>query len=57
MGADTMAENNPNAPFVCPKDLYLIQIFVCPSLKVLDFDGKRLHWGSVVRDSVHNFGT
>ena len=23
--------------------------FVCPSPKVLDFNGKRLHWASVVR--------
>ena len=24
--------------------------FVCPSLKVMDFNEKRLHWASVVRD-------
>ena len=27
--------------------------FVCPSPKVLDFNEKRLHWASVVRDHVH----
>ena len=26
--------------------------FVCPSPKVLDFNEKRLHWASVVRDLV-----
>ena len=26
--------------------------FVWPSLKVMDFNKKRLHWASVVRDSV-----
>ena len=25
--------------------------FVCPSTKVLDFNEKRLHWASVVRES------
>ena len=30
--------------------------FVCPSPKVLDFNEKRLHWASVVRDSMHDFG-
>ena len=30
--------------------------FVCPSSKVLDFNDKRLHWASVVRDSMHDFG-
>ena len=27
--------------------------FVCPSPKVLDFNEKRLHWASVVRDPCH----
>ena len=27
--------------------------FVCPSPKVLDFNEKRLHWASVVRDAKH----
>ena len=27
--------------------------FVCPSPKVQDFNEKRLHWASVVRDGVH----
>ena len=37
MGADSLAENTPNAPeFICPK--------------VLDFNEKRLHWVFVVRD-------
>ena len=36
MGADSSAENTPNAPeFICPK--------------VLDFNQNRLHWASVVR--------
>ena len=33
----------PNAP-------EFISQFVCPSPKVLDFNEKRLHWASVVRD-------
>ena len=33
------AENTPNTPE-----------FVCPNPKVLDFNEKRLHWASVVRD-------
>ena len=37
MGADKSDENTQNAPkFICPKDW--------------DFDEKRLHWVSVVRD-------
>ena len=28
---------------------------VCPSPKVLDFNGKRLHWVSVVREQIHLF--
>ena len=28
--------------------------FVCPSPKDLDFNEKRLHWASVVRDGCHN---
>ena len=39
MGADGSAENTPNAPEI-----------ICPSPKVLDFNEKRLHWVSVVRD-------
>ena len=35
MGADSLAENTPNAP-------YLSGQFVCPSPKVLDFNEKRL---------------
>ena len=27
--------------------------FVCPSPKVLDFNEKRLHWASVVREQEH----
>ena len=43
MGADKLAENTPNAPkLICP--------IVCPSPKVWDFNEKRLHWVSVVRD-------
>ena len=38
MGADSSAENTPNAPKF---------IFAIP--KVLDFNEKRLHWASVVR--------
>ena len=35
--------------------LNLSDQFVCPSPKVLDFNGKRLHWASVVREhSYHN---
>ena len=40
MGADSSAENTPNAPE-----------FICPSPKVLDFNEKRLRWASVVRAS------
>ena len=29
---------------------YLYAQFVCPSPKVLDFNEKRLHWASIVRD-------
>jgi hypothetical protein len=29
--------------------------FVCPSPKVLDFNEKRLHWASVVRDKIDRF--
>ena len=29
--------------------------FVCPNPKVLDFNGKRLHWASVVRDLPDTF--
>ena len=41
MGADSLAENTPNAPkFICP---------ICPpSPKVLDFNEKRLHWAPIV---------
>ena len=43
MGADKLAENTSNAlKFICP---------IClPNPKVWDFDEKRLHWASVVRD-------
>jgi len=42
------AENTPNAPnIICP-----IQ-FVCPSPKLWNFDEKRLHWVSVVRELLH----
>ena len=43
MSNDSSAKNTPNAPeFVCP---------IClPKPNVLDFDEKRLHWESVVRD-------
>ena len=40
MGADNLAENTTNA-----------LEFICSSPKVLDFNEKRLHWVSVVRDS------
>ena len=43
MGADSSAENTPNDPE-----------FICPSPKVLDFNGKRLHWASVVLALNHN---
>ena len=43
MGADSSAENPPNAPE------FLSAQFVWPSPKVLDFNEKRLHWASVVR--------
>ena len=36
------AENTPNAPE-----------FICSSPKVLDFNKKRLHWVSVVRELLH----
>ena len=41
MGADSSAENTPNAPeFICP---------IClPKPKSLDFNEKRLHWAAVV---------
>ena len=45
MSADKSAENIPNMP------QNLSVRIVCPSPKVWDFDGKRLHWASVVRDS------
>ena len=35
-GADSFAENTPK--------------FICPSPKVWDFNEKRLHWASLVRD-------
>ena len=42
MGADSSAENTPNAPeFICP---------IClPNSKSSRFQWKRLHWASVVR--------
>ena len=43
MGADSSAENTPNAPE-----------FVCPSPKVLNFNEKRFHWTSVVRGTTYN---
>ena len=43
MSADKSAENTPNA-------LKLSAQIDCPSPKVWDFDEKRLHWASVVRD-------
>jgi hypothetical protein len=43
MGTESLAENTPNAPeFICP--------IACPSPKVLDFNEKRRHWVSVVRE-------
>ena len=41
MGANSSAENTPNAP-------NLFAEFVCPSPKVWDFYDKRLNWASVV---------
>ena len=38
MGTAKLAENTPNAAKL-----------ICPTLKVWDFDEKRLHWASVVR--------
>ena len=40
MGANSLAENTPNAPE-----------FIYPSQKVMDFNEKRLNWASVVRGS------
>ena len=46
MAADSSAENTPNAPeFICP-----ICLRKPKSSKVLDFNGKGLHWASVVRE-------
>jgi hypothetical protein len=47
MGADSSAENTPNAPeFICP--IYL------PKPKSSGFQWKKkLHWASVVRDFKH----
>ena len=42
LGADSLAENTQ-----MPQNLSAQ--FVCQSPKVLDFNGKRLHWASVVR--------
>ena len=44
MGADKSAENTQ-----IPQNLSAQ--FVCPNPKVWDFDEKRLHWASVVRES------
>ena len=46
MGADSLAENTPNAPELSAQ-------FVCPSPKVLDFNKKRLHWATVVRGFIY----
>jgi hypothetical protein len=43
MGADKSTKNTPNAQ-------HLSAQIVCSSPKVLDFDEKRLHWASVVRE-------
>ena len=50
MGADSFAENTPNAPeFICP---------IClPKPKSSGFNGKRLHWASVVRDQDRDIST
>ena len=40
MGADKLAENTPNVPKINRP-------------KVWDFDEKRLHWASVVRETRH----
>ena len=45
MGADKSAKNTPNVP------KFIGQNFL-PSPKVWDFDGKRLHWASVVREYI-----
>ena len=42
MGADKLVENTPNT-----------LKFVCPSPKVRDFDEKRLHWASAVRETAY----
>ena len=42
IGADSSAENTPLPHNLSAK-------FVCPSPKILDVNGKRLHWASVVR--------
>ena len=49
MGADSSAQNTPNAPeFICP---------IClPKPKSCDFNEKRLHRVSIVRDSFHTYG-
>ena len=47
MGADKSAENAPK--FISPNCLPASQ-------KLWYFDEKRLHWASVIRDSMHDFG-
>ena len=44
-----LGENTPNAPTLSAQ-------IVCQSPKVWDFYEKRLHWASVIRDSMHDFG-
>ena len=44
LGVDKSAENTPNAPK-----------FICPSPKVWDFNDKRLHCASVVREPICTF--
>ena len=52
MDADKLAKNTPNAPnFICPNCLPKLSAqIVCPSPKVWDFNEKKLHWVSVVRE-------
>jgi hypothetical protein len=40
----------PKWPKISQMPQNLSAQFVCPSPKVLDFNGKRLHWTSVVRE-------
>ena len=49
MGYDSLAENT----YLSQMPQNLSAQFVCTSPKVLDFNEKRLHWASVVRDAMN----